>query len=261
MTDARAATDQPVLATAGLTKRFGELVAVDDVTITIQPGEFRSLIGPNGAGKTTLFNLLSGALSPSAGRITFQGTDITAMTPAARVTRGLARSFQLTTVFEGLTVRENVRLAVQAAARPTLSVREQYLADTAALDDIADRTTAVLDRIDLAGRAATHASDLSYGDRRRLELGLVLATDPALVLLDEPTAGMSNDETSRTIELIESVLADRSLLLVEHDIDLVMRLSDRITVLNGGSEVTTGTPDEVAADDDVQAAYLGGYES
>ena len=254
------AAGEVILRTDGLTKRFDGLTAVDNVTIRIEAGEFRSVIGPNGAGKTTLFHLLSGALSPTAGTISFRGSDITAQSPARRVARGLARSFQLTTVFDGLSVRENVRLAVQSGLYDDLSARQRFLADPAEIESIMDRTARVLERVGLAELADSTASDLSYGDRRRLEIGLVLASDPLIVLLDEPTAGMGGEETARTIELIEDVLADRTLLLVEHDIDLVMRISDRITVLNDGGVIATDPPAAIADDDRVREAYLGGYE-
>jgi len=249
-----------VLRIDGLTKRFGQLTAVDDVDLAVERGEFRSVIGPNGAGKTTLFNLVSGAMTPTEGSITLLGRDVTDLGPAERVAAGLARSFQLTTVFDGLSVRENVRLATQAAAMSELSTVQHFFADVDGLDGVNRDTASVLERVGLAEVADARASTLSYGDRRRLEIALVLATDPEVVLLDEPTAGMSGDETEATIELVESVLADRTLVLVEHNVDLVMRVSDRITVLDGGRVVATGTPREIAADETVQDAYLGGYD-
>jgi branched-chain amino acid transport system ATP-binding protein len=248
------------LRTDGLTKQFSGFTAVDAVDLRVERGEFRSIIGPNGAGKTTLFNLISGAMTPTAGSITLLGADITDDSPAARVAGGLARSFQLTTVFAGLSVRENVRLATQAVIYDDLSTLQTLFGRTDDIDTVPERTASVLDRVGLAEFAETQASTLSYGDKRRLELGLVLATDPEVVLLDEPTAGMSGEETLATINLIEDVLSDKTLVLVEHDVDLVMQLSDRITVLNGGSPITTGTPDEVANNEEVQQAYLGGYD-
>jgi branched-chain amino acid transport system ATP-binding protein len=251
--------DGGYLQTTGLTKRFGEFTAVDRVDLAVDRGEFRSIIGPNGAGKTTLFNLLSGAMTPTEGTITLAGTDITELSPTERVAAGLARSFQLTTVFDGLSVRENLRLAAQADQFEELSAPRQLFADPDDLDGVNRRTDAVLNELELRSVADVRASDLSYGDRRRLEVGLVLATDPEVVLLDEPTAGMSGDETEATIDLFEDVLADKTVVLVEHNVDLVMRVSDRITTLNAGRVVATGTPDEIAADDRVQEAYLGGY--
>jgi branched-chain amino acid transport system ATP-binding protein len=174
------------------------------------------------------------------------------------VRRGLGRSFQITNVFPGLTVEENVRLAVQAVEQSSLSVRDRLFRETGSFDDVAGRSHDVLERIGLADRADAVATSLAYGDRRRLELGIVLATDPSVVLFDEPTAGMSREETLATLDLVEEVLADRTLLLIEHDIDLVMEVSDRITVLNRGQVLRTGTPEDVADDEDVRRAYLGG---
>jgi len=262
MTDTESAdvgSDEALLRTAGLTKRFGEFTAVDRVDLAVDRGEFRSIIGPNGAGKTTLFNLISGAMTPTEGAITLAGTDITDLTPADRVAANLARSFQLTTVFNGRSVRENLRLAAQASEYEELSAARRLFADPGGLNGVNRRTDAVLDELELRSVAGARASDLSYGDRRRLEVGLVLATDPEVVLLEEPTAGMSGDETDATIDLFEDVLADRTVVLVEHNVDLVMRVSDRITTLNAGQVVATGTPSEIATDDRVREAYLGGY--
>jgi len=254
-----AGSEEALLRTTGLTKRFGEFTAVDRVDLAVDRGEFRSIIGPNGAGKTTLFNLLSGAMTPTEGTITLAGTDVTDLGPADRVAENLARSFQLTTVFDGRSVRENLRLAAQADRFGDLSAARQLFADPDTLDGVTRRADAVLDDLGLRSVADARASDLSYGDRRRLEVGLVLATDPEVVLLDEPTAGMSGDETDATIDLFEDVLADRTVVLVEHNVDLVMRVSDRITTLNAGQVVATGTPSEIATDDRVREAYLGGY--
>ncbi|WP_458209420.1 ABC transporter ATP-binding protein [Haladaptatus sp. NG-SE-30] len=250
-----------VLETNDLSRQFGELVAVDHVNLSVEAGEFRSVIGPNGAGKTTLFNLITGALSPTSGTVVFAGEDVTKLPPHERVRRGIGRSFQITTVFGGLSVRENVRLAAQAIHDESRWVGEHLFRPADSFPAVNDRVEDVLDRIGLAGRADEQSAALAYGDRRRLEIGLVLATDPQVVLLDEPTAGMSVEETRATMELIDDVLADRTLLLIEHDIDLVMNISDRITVLNRGQELATGTPEDVAANDEVQAAYLGGVRA
>ena len=247
-----------VLETDGLTKRFGELTAVDHVDLAIEAGEFRSVIGPNGAGKTTLFNCITGALSATEGTVWFHGEDITNLSSHERVRRGLGRSFQITNVFGGLAVRENVRLAAQSIFREGISGRDAMFRDKNSFGDISTRTDEVLDRIGLASHADERAETLAYGDQRRLEIGIVLATDPELVLLDEPTAGMSSEETRATMDLIEDVLANRSLLLIEHDIDLVMRVSDQITVLTRGEVLAEGTPTEIAEDDNVRDAYLGG---
>jgi len=249
---------ETVLRTVDLTKRFGEMTAVDHVDLDVEDGEFRSVIGPNGAGKTTTFNLITGALRPSEGTVEFRGEDITSLPPHERVRRGLGRSFQITNVFSGLTVHENVRLAAQALYAEDLSGVDAMFRDTAEFADINDHTAEILERIGLADRAGERADTLAYGDQRRLEIGLVLAYDPALVMLDEPTAGMSSEDSWATIDLIEDVLADKSLMLIEHDIDLVMEVSDRITVLTRGQELATGTPEEIMADESVREAYLGG---
>ena len=250
--------DDVVLETRNLVKRFGELVATDEVNLRVERGEFRSVIGPNGAGKTTLFNLVSGALAPTTGQVVFEGEDVSHLPPYERVRRGIGRSFQITNVFAGLSVRENVRVAAQSVFDDRISFRDRFLRGSGEFDEINERTEWTLDQVGLGDRADERAGSLAYGDRRRLEIGLVLATDPQIVLLDEPTAGMSREETRATMQLIDEVLADRTLLLIEHDIDLVMNVSDRITVLDRGRELATGSPDEVAGNDAVQAAYLGG---
>jgi branched-chain amino acid transport system ATP-binding protein len=248
----------PLLETRDLVKQFGELRATDGVSLTVERGEFRSIIGPNGAGKTTLFNLITGVMAPTSGTITFAGEDVTGLTPFQRAQRGIGRSFQLTTVFGGLTVRENVRLAAQATQERSHSARDWLFRRTDSFTDIGDTAAEVLDQVGLAEWADERASTLAYGDRRRLELGIVLATDPELVLLDEPMAGLSREATQETMALIDRVLADRTLILIEHDVDLVMRVSDRVTVLDRGEILATGTPTEIANDASVQAAYLGG---
>jgi len=247
----------PVFETEAVTKQFGELVAVDRVDLTIEPGEFRSIIGPNGAGKTTLFNLATGTMSPTDGRIRFRGVDITDLRPHERVRRGIGRSFQITNVFGGLTVHENVRQAVQATQMNDISLWDRFTRNRSTFESILERTEAVLRRIDLLDHADESAAALAYGDRRRLEIGLVLATDPDLFLLDEPTSGMSADETAATIDLIDEVLAGRTLVIIEHDIDVVMEISDRVTVLDRGRELATGPPSAIAANEHVQEAYLG----
>ena len=249
---------EAILRTDGLLKEFGNFAAIDDVSIAVEPGEFRSVIGPNGAGKTTLFNLISGALPVTKGTVTFQGEEITDLPPEQRIRRGMARSFQISNVFGGLTVRENVRLAAQALHREEYGLREALFRPTDRYDGINEDTDRILDRIGLAGVAEETAASLPYGDKRRLEIGVVLATEPELVLFDEPTAGMGPEETQNTIDLIEEVLVNQTLILVEHDIELVMDLSDRITVLHRGEVLSEGTPEEIAEDEAVRDAYLGG---
>lgn len=247
-----------ILATEHLTKRFGNLTAVNDVSLSIPRGEFRSIIGPNGAGKTTLFNLLTGVMEPTAGSVRFSDEDVTDFAPHERVRRGMSRSFQLITVFGGLTVCENVRLAAQAHRDGGFSPTDWLFGDAHGFTDVNDTTTAALDAVGLGARTDERATALAYGDRRRLELAIVLATDPELVLLDEPTAGMSREETRETMQLIDDALADRTLLLIEHDVDLVMDVSDRVTVLDQGAVLASGSPGEISDNQRVQAAYLGG---
>ncbi|PSP23467.1 ABC transporter ATP-binding protein [Halobacteriales archaeon QH_10_65_19] len=259
----RTAADEPtdgeaILRTENVRKEFGNFAAIDDVTVSVERGEFRSIIGPNGAGKTTLFDLISGALPVTGGAVYFDGEAITDLPPQERIRRGMARSFQISNIFDGLTVRENVRLAAQALHCDEYGLREALFRPTDRYKGINADTDRILDRIGLAGAADEQAASLPYGDKRRLEIGVVLATEPELVLFDEPTAGMSPEETHNTIDLIEEVLVDQTLVLVEHDIELVMDLSDRITVLHRGEVLSEGTPDDIAADQDVRDAYLGG---
>ena len=256
---ARGGTGDVVLETRGLTKRFGEFVAVDGVDLAVERGEFRSVIGPNGAGKTTLFNLVSGPLGPTSGQVFFDGREVTDRPAHERIRMGIARSFQLSNVFRGLTVRENVRLAAQSVDYGRFSPRSAFLGSLAGFPAVDASTDRVLEQIGLDDRPDVPAGALSYGDQRRLEIGLVLATDPELVLLDEPTAGMSGEETERTIDLVHEVLADKTLVLVEHDIDIVMEVSDAIAVLHQGRLIADGTPEEISADEGVQRAYLGGH--
>lgn len=247
-----------MLETQGLTRTFGHLTAVDDVDLTVKRGTFHSIIGPNGAGKTTLFNLLSGALAPTKGTVKLGGQDITDAGPEQRVHYGLGRSFQISDVFDSLTVRENIRLAVQSLQYREVSTLDRLFRQTSAFRDIETRTQEVLEQTDLVDQSDTKAAALSYGDRRRLEISIVLATDPEVVLLDEPTAGMSKENTLETIETIQELLSEKTLMLVEHDIELVMELADTITVLHSGSVLADGTPEEIARNDEVNRVYLGG---
>jgi branched-chain amino acid transport system ATP-binding protein len=247
---------QPVIATRDLTIRFGGHVAVNQVTLDIAPGALKSIIGPNGAGKTTFFNLISGQYRPTTGRVLFKGKDITRLGAAARTTLGIGRSFQLTNVFPTLSVLENVRVAVQA--RSGLALR--FWRDAGAYPELEDRAWEILETVLLDGKWQAPASDLAHGEKRKLELGILLALEAEVLLLDEPTAGMSLEEVPAIIALISRLKAsrDRTILLVEHKIDMVTSLSDSIAVLQDGRLIADGTPDEISRNSDVQAAYFGG---
>jgi branched-chain amino acid transport system ATP-binding protein len=248
--------DEPLISAHGVTIRFGGHVAVDHVSLDVAPFTLTSIIGPNGAGKTTLFNLLSGQYRPTAGRIVFKGRDVTAAGAAARTRLGIGRSFQLTNVFATLTVLENVRLAVQASRGLGWNAWRSYRSFPA----LEDRAWEVLQTVLLESRWKVAAGALAHGEKRKLELGILLALEPELLLLDEPTAGMSLEEVPTIIELIARIKAgrDRTILLVEHKIDMVMALSDSIAVLRDGRLIAVGSPEEVSASREVQAAYFGG---
>jgi branched-chain amino acid transport system ATP-binding protein len=246
-------SDGPVFRTEHLTRRFSGFTATNDVTLEIPSGGVRTIIGPNGAGKTTFFNLLSGMLPPSEGRIWFRDREITNMSSYQRARLGIARSFQITNIFGHLTVRENVRLAAQAVWDGKVS----FLWPTKKMAGVNATTERILEDVGLAVAADALAENLSHGDQRRLEIGLVLASDPPVLLLDEPLAGMSPTETHATVELIQRVSEGRTILLVEHDIDVVMSISTSITVFQTGNVLATGTPAEIRANEQVQRAYLG----
>ena len=240
------------MSTRELTIRFGGHTAVDRVSLDVAPGSLVSIIGPNGAGKTTFFNLLSGQYRPTSGRVHFKGEDVTRLGAAARTARGIGRSFQLTNVFPTLSVLENVRVAVQGW---TQSFNFWSRADR--LADVSDRAHALLKTVGLSAKAALVAAHLSHGEKRHLEIGITLASNPELLLLDEPTAGMSPEETDETMRLIRELTAGRTVILVEHKMKLVMRISDRITVLHQGQVIADGSPAEIRANERVQQTYLG----
>jgi branched-chain amino acid transport system ATP-binding protein len=236
--------------------RFGGTVAVDRVSLDVPPFRLKSIIGPNGAGKTTFFNLLSGQYRPSDGRIQYKGRDVTALGAAARTRLGIGRSFQLTNIFPTLSVLENVRLAVQArrgvafnAWRPAGAFRE-----------LEDRAYALLETVLLHTKWRSAASELSHGEQRKLELGILLALEPEVLLLDEPTAGMALEEVPAIIALIQAIKArrDTTILLVEHKIDMILALSDSIAVLKEGRLIADDTPEAIGENAEVQAAYFGG---
>jgi branched-chain amino acid transport system ATP-binding protein len=242
-----------LLQVRGLTKRFGGLVATDAVDLDIDAGEVHGIIGPNGAGKTTLISQLSGALAPDAGSIVLRDTEVTRLTAHERVRRGIARSFQVTSVFRAMSAADNVALALQARDGSSFDFWRPVSAEQA-LVDAAHR---LLQRVGLQQRADTAAGALAHGEQRQLEVALALATQPALLLLDEPMAGMGPDESARMVELIASLRGNLTIVLVEHDMDAVFRLADRISVLVYGRVLATGTADVIRANDDVRRAYLG----
>ncbi len=249
-----------LLETNGLTKEFGGLVAVDDVDLEIHEDERVSVIGPNGAGKSTLINLITRMLDPTEGDIQFKGESITGLKPHDVVQSGVSKSFQTASIFPDLTVEENARIAALGAEHG--SFRFNFLMHQRNYPKVDTLTHETLDSVGLLGQRAVTAADLPYGDKRRLELGIALASEPDLLLMDEPTAGMSPEETHATVDLIEQVKEELGLtiLLVEHDMEIVFNVSDRIVVLNRGRVIAQGTPDEVQGHPEVQEAYLGGVE-
>ena len=249
------ASQTPVLEVRGLVKSFGALRATDQVSLQVRPGEIHALIGPNGAGKTTLVAQLSGQLPPDEGQILFRDQDITTLAPHRRVDLGLVRSFQITRLFKSFSVLDNVALAVQSRQPQRASFWRAVTQDHA----VYAQASAVLDEVGLSACADQLASALSHGERRVLELALALATQPQLLLLDEPMAGTGPDESARIVDLIESLRRDKhmAILLVEHDMEAVFRLADRISVLVNGAVIASGTPDAIRQDPQVRAAYLG----
>lgn len=242
------------LEAKALTKKFGEFLAVDRLSFTVEEGMLKSIIGPNGAGKTTLFNMLSGGITPSDGTVSFRGDDVTGLPPYELNERGISRSFQITNIFPGVTVRQNIQVAAQCHL---LDRPWNFFSRADQFDAVEARYERILERIGLERQADRRAGDLAHGDQRRLEIGIALATDPDLLLLDEPTAGMSPEETTNTIELIQDLSGDHSVLLIEHDMDVVKEVSDEILVLNDGQKLVEGAPADVMADRGVQEAYLG----
>jgi branched-chain amino acid transport system ATP-binding protein len=246
---------QPALATRELTVRFGGHVAVDHVTADFFPGTLTAIIGPNGAGKTSYFNLISGQLRAVAGAVILNSRDITRLPPAGRTKHGLARGFQLNSLFPELTVHENVRLAVQARA----GRGHDAFRMAAGLAELADRAMVILERVQLGLQASRKAAELPHGDQRKLDVAMLVALDPHVYLLDEPTAGMSLDDTPAIVDLIDALRADRTktILLVEHKMDVIRTLADRVIAFIDGRIGADGDPAEVMASSIVQRAYLG----
>lgn len=251
--------DEFILETIDLRKEFDALVAVDDVSIKVKEHSLHAIIGPNGAGKTTFFNLLSGNIEPTQGKVIFKGRNITHHPVYKTIHYGIGRSFQITNIFPNLTVFENIRLACQAMGKDNFKFNKN--ADF--FQDINQRTQEVIELVGLQIQAGTFARILPHGDQRKLELGMILAPDPEVLLLDEPTAGMAAEQVPKLISLIQRIqnLGDKTVLLVEHNMSVVMSISDTITVMHQGKVLAEGTPSEITADAEVQTAYLGGlYE-
>ena len=246
-----------LLRVQGLAKRFGGIVATDDLSLEVAPGELHAIIGPNGAGKTTLIAQLSGQLAPDSGRIHFAGADITALPMHKRSALGLARSFQITSLFLDLSVLDNVALAVQAHAGSSFHFWRNARMDNA----LRDPARAALARVGLGHRGAEPASALSHGEHRLLELAMALAGKPRMLLLDEPMAGLGPDESARMVEMLQALKKEYTILLVEHDMEAVFALADRITVLVYGRVIASGGPDEIRANAQVREAYLGEAET
>ena len=249
---------QPALSTRELSVRFGGHVAVDAVTADFYPGTLTVIVGPNGAGKTTYFNLVSGQLAATSGRVFLKGQDVTRHGPARRARMGVGRAFQLTNLFPHLTVRENVRLAVQSRAGIGLSMLSLWSGHK----EVIARAEHYLERVALVSRRDAWVGTLSHGDQRKLEVAILLALEPEILMFDEPTAGMSVDEVPVVLDLIHQVKAERrrTVLLVEHKMDVVRSLADRIVVLHNGALVADGLPAEVMQSKIVQEAYLGAPE-
>jgi len=247
--------DDIILETMKLRREFGALVAVANVSIQVRANTLHSIIGPNGAGKTTLFNLVSGTISPTSGRVMFKGRDITNIPLYRTAHLGIGRSFQITNIFPNLTVMENVRLACQALGRDNF----KFLSHHRRFRHYEERAWEVLRQVGLAERALQLARNLPHGDKRKLELGMILAPDPEVLMLDEPTAGMAAEQVPELIALIQEIRSagNKTVILVEHNMNVVMGASDRITVMHQGQVLAEGTPAEIAANEVVQSAYLG----
>jgi branched-chain amino acid transport system ATP-binding protein len=241
----------PLLRTEDLSIRFGGLTALNNVNFAVRRGEIRAIIGPNGAGKSTFFNCLTGVLRPTSGRILFDGADVTGLPPDRLSQRGIARSYQITNILPNATVLENARIAAQSRRH-----RWSLLTHHRAFRDLIEKAEAALDAVGLLGKADELAANLSHGEQRNLEIGIALATDPQLLCLDEPTAGMSAGETHETMALVRRIAENLTILIVEHDMEIVMELAQRITVLHYGEILAEGTPAEIQQNPRVLEVYL-----
>lgn len=243
-----------LLETQNVTKSFGALAAVSEANLQVEAGKVHSIIGPNGAGKTTLFNLLAGIFPPTSGTILFEGRDISALKLHERAKIGIGRSYQVTSIFPELTVHENVRLAVQSKALRRVSLFKP----AGRLKDIAEKADRILEEMGIADYRNQIASTIPYGCQRSLDVGIALATDPKLLLLDEPTSGMSPEDTVKMIGLVERISQNYTIALIEHHMKVVMSISDMITVFSQGMVIAKGSPEEIQRNEDVRRAYLGG---
>ena len=242
----------PILEVQGISKRFGSFVALNKVSASFQPRKLSAIIGPNGAGKSTFFNVVSGAFPPSEGRLHFKGRDITGLAQHEFARIGIAKSFQITNVFKQLSAHENVRVSVQMR-----HTRFELFKPRAAMSELTDRASSLLERVGLIQHAHRPAADLAHGQQRALEVAMALAAEPELLLMDEPTAGMSPEETKVMMDLITNLAAERSVILVEHKMKLVMGICERLLVLHHGEFLAEGTPADIKANADVRRVYLG----
>ena len=247
----RGAASAPILKTELLTRRFGGLAALSNVNFEVARGEVCAIIGPNGAGKSTFFNCLTGVLKPTSGRVLFNGDDITGLPPNAISQKGIARSYQITNILPNATTLENARIAAQSRRHAW-----NMTAHHSTFADINEKAEAALDSVGLLSKAQELAANLSHGEQRNLEIGIALATEPTLLCLDEPTAGMSAAETHDTMQLVKRIAKNLTILIVEHDMQVVMELADRITVLHYGQILAEGTPDEIQQNPKVLEVYL-----
>jgi branched-chain amino acid transport system permease protein len=248
----------PILQASGLTKRFGGLLANSEIDFTVHPGDLRGIIGPNGAGKSTFFKMLTCEIPPTSGKIVFDGRDITGMSVTDVCQLGLTKSYQVNQLFTGLTVRENVVIAALAELRGKFRLDLfRSLDNIPELNELVERT---LDLVNLSRRPDMPVSQLAYGEKRRLEIGLALATSPSLLLLDEPLAGMSPRERVETVRLLKSISRGRTMIIIDHDMDALFELVERVTVLQEGRVLVEGTPEEIKNNAAVQEAYLGGVQ-
>jgi branched-chain amino acid transport system ATP-binding protein len=244
-----------LLVLQNVTRRFGALTALNNISLSVEPGELRAVIGPNGAGKTTLFNLISGFFPPSDGQILFEGQKITAVNPASLVKRGIIRTFQITEIFLDLTVYENIRVAVEVA----MGIQMRPYVGAATRAKVQARVEELMNIVNITGKADRVAGELSHGDQRVVEVGIALSRQPKLLLLDEPTAGMGDEETNHMTDLIRDLNKGQkiTMLFIEHDMNIVFGVADRITVLDNGTMLAEGNAREIADNPRVQAAYLG----